>query len=61
LAPRLDALAKDTKYAVLKIDIAQWQSPVASQYKIRSVPFLQAYDASGKLIAEGKEAYKYIK
>ena len=61
MAPRLDALAQNTKYAVLKIDIAKWESPVSKQYAIQSIPFLRAYDASGKMIAEGKDVYKYIK
>ncbi len=61
MAPRLDALAKDTKYAILKVDVATWESPVAKQYNLHSLPHLQVYDASGKKIAEGKEAYKFIK
>ena len=62
MAPRLDAQAqKNTNYAILHVDIKSWGSPVATQFHIQSIPLLQVYDASGKLVAEGKKAYKYVK
>lgn len=61
LAPKLDAMSKDTKYAILKVDIANWKSPVAQKYNLHSIPHLKVYDGSGKLLAEGDRAYKYIK
>ena len=61
LAPKLDAMSKDTKYAILKVDIANWKSPVAQKYHLNSIPHLKVYDGSGKLLAEGQNAYKYVK
>jgi thiol-disulfide isomerase/thioredoxin len=61
LAPKLDAMSQNTKYAILKVDIANWKSPVAQKYNLHSIPHLKVYDASGRLIAEGDAAYKYIK
>lgn len=62
MAPRLDAQAqKDTSIAVLHVDIASWDSPVARRYQLRSIPYLQVYDAKGRLLAEGKDAYRYVK
>lgn len=61
LAPKLEAQSKNTKYAVLKVDIADWNSPVARKYQLQSIPHLKVYDGTGKLLAEGNEAYKYVK
>lgn len=61
MAPRLVALSQNTQYAILRVDIARWGSAVAKQYDIHSVPHLKVFDASGKLVAEGKEAYRYLK
>ena len=37
-----------------------WQSPLARQYELRSVPYFQVYDQTGKLLAEGEAARKMI-
>ncbi len=39
--------------AVRKIDIVNWQSAVASQYRLRSIPHLRLFDPDGKLVASG--------
>ena len=62
MAPRLVALAqKNTQFALLQVDIASWDSPVAKRYQLHSIPHLKVYDGTGKLLAEGQEAYRYIK
>jgi len=38
---------------VRKID---WQSPVAQQFALRSIPHFKIFDGEGKLISEGNEA-----
>ncbi len=61
LAPELEALAKKKGFVVLKVDIARWGSPVATQYGIRSVPHLVVYDKSGKKVVEGlQESWNYL-
>lgn len=72
ISPRLDELHKKrADVAVVKIDINRadvkgidWQSPVAKQYKLRSIPNFKVYGPDGKLVAEGKEAsemvYKWV-
>ncbi|GEM_PF-1929261 len=60
LAPRLEALAAKNGMVVLKVDIAQWDSPVAEQFNLRSIPYLMIYDKSGKKIAEGQGAMEYL-
>lgn len=53
--------------AVIKIDINRtgfkgidWQSPVAQQFKLKSIPYFIVISPWGKLMCEGKEAYNYI-
>jgi thiol-disulfide isomerase/thioredoxin len=68
IAPYLEKLhAKGGEVAVLKVDINRpghkgidWASPVARQYKLRSIPHFQIYDAEGALLAEGPEAYQKV-
>jgi len=49
--------------AVVKVDINRpevhkidWQSPVAQQYGLQSIPFFKIVGPNGQLIAEGKPA-----
>ena len=68
ISPRLDALhQKRDDIAVLKVDINRpdfkgidWRSPVAQQYKLRSVPHFKVFDAEGKLVAEGEQAAELV-
>jgi thiol-disulfide isomerase/thioredoxin len=53
--------------AVVKVDINRpevhridWQSPVAEQYGLRSIPYFKIYGPDGKLIAEGQEARRLV-
>lgn len=60
VAPQLEALhAKRADLVVVKIDINRpgikgidWRSPVAAQYKLRSIPHFKVYGPDGKLRAE---------
>ena len=61
LAPKLEALVqKNPRYALLKVNIRDWKSPVAQQFKLTSIPHLKIYDEKGKLVAEGQAAYGYL-
>ncbi len=55
LDPKLKAIVK--KYpghiGLKKIDIIQWQSPVAMQFRINSIPYLKLYDPDGKELLDG--------
>lgn len=51
LAPVLDRMAReDADVAIRKVDIVRWGSPVADQYNIKAVPWLQVYGADGALV-----------
>jgi thiol-disulfide isomerase/thioredoxin len=55
LEPHVKALADQhpDQLAVRKVDIINWQSEVARQYRMQSIPHLKLYDPSGQLVAEG--------
>lgn len=52
LSPVLEKLAQDAEVAVRKIDIINWQSPVAQQYHIEGLPHVEVYGRKGELIGE---------
>lgn len=56
----MEALAAKRNIALLKVDIASWDSPAAKQFSLRSIPHLIIYDASGQVVAEGRAAYDYL-
>jgi thiol-disulfide isomerase/thioredoxin len=66
--PKLLALAQknpDTVVNQVLIDRPgsqgiDWQSPLARQYELRSVPYFKVYDPAGKLMVEGEPARKLI-
>lgn len=68
IAPYLLKLHQDREdITVVKVDINRpdvrgidWTSPVARQYKLRSIPHFQVYDPEGRLLAEGREAMGLI-
>lgn len=53
--PHLKALVKrhPDKVALKKIDIINWGSPVAKQYRLRSIPHLRVLDDKGKVVRSG--------
>lgn len=61
----LDARREDISW--VKIDINRsgvtgidWRSPVARQFKLKSVPHFIVVSPSGKLKFQGKKAYKFV-
>lgn len=65
LAPYMKKLAaKRSDLKVVKLNINRpgvkgidWKSPLAQQYKIRSIPYLVIFDKNGKQIANGPGAF----
>jgi thiol-disulfide isomerase/thioredoxin len=68
IAPFLKKLdARRGDIVVIKIDINRtgvkgidWQSPVAKQFMLKSIPYFIVISPWGKLMYEGKEAYNYV-
>ena len=55
--PRLKEMCQaDPDKVVLKVDIKDWDSPVAKQYDIHSLPHFQIYDQQGQKLHEGDRA-----
>lgn len=55
ITPQLEAIVKEhpDKVVLKKVDIVSWNTPVARQYNISSIPYLEFYDSSGKKVASG--------
>ncbi len=69
ISPLLKKLdEKRTDIVVVKVDINRkdvqghidWQSPVARQYKLQSIPHFMIFSPDGKLEAEGEAAYTKV-
>ncbi len=59
LAPKLDRLlaANSESLAIRKVDVVNWDSAVARQYRIQSLPHLKLFDENGQLLAEGNAGH----
>ncbi len=69
LAPELDKLAaKRPDLAIVKVDVNRpevkdridWDSPVARQHRLEALPHLVIFDAEGKQVASGEEAFAQV-
>ena len=68
IAPYLEKLAKARPdIHVIRIDINRkghrgidWGSPIAKQFNLRSIPHFILVDGDGKVLKEGKSAYKKV-
>ena len=68
ISPELEKLhARRADLAVVKVDINRpghkgidWQSPVARQYDLHSIPHFKIFGPDGKLKAEGDDAYNIV-
>lgn len=69
LVPILEKLAArlpEVAFVRLNINRPQvrgidWRSPLAQQYRLRSVPYFMIFNPQGKLVAQGPEAQKMVK
>ena len=53
IAPYLVKLSEQhPDIVVRKVDIVNWNSPVAKQWKLRSIPNMRVYDRNGKQVGE---------
>ncbi len=55
IEPHVDRLAEshEAELAVRKVDVIDWESPVARQYRIDSLPHFKLYGPNGELLAAG--------
>ncbi len=68
ISPKLEELAgRRDDIAVVKVDINRpgmrgidWQSPVARQHSLRSIPHFIIYGTNGQVMVEGREAYQRV-
>lgn len=68
LNPKIAAMASKKPEVVVNqlvidrpgVNGIDWQSPLARQYELRSVPYFKIYDSAGSLVAEGEPARKMI-
>lgn len=42
------------------MDIVSWDSQVARQFKLESIPHLLVYDKNGQMIASGDAAFAWL-
>jgi thiol-disulfide isomerase/thioredoxin len=62
IAPQLEALAKgNPRVAVVKVDIVNWDTPVAKQFKLRSIPHMQVYDEDGRAVGKAGSSIAAVK
>lgn len=69
IAPILEKLAArmpEVGFVKLNINRPQvrgidWRSPLAQQFRLKSIPHFLIFDSRGKLVAEGPEAQKMIR
>ena len=51
ISPALEQMARtDSEIALRKVDIVNWTSPVAKQYKVTSIPQVEIYGRQGQLV-----------
>jgi hypothetical protein len=41
-------MAEDPRIVVRKVDIVNWNSPVAKQWNLKSIPNMRVYDPNGR-------------
>ena len=57
ISPRLEQMAKtDPEVALRKIDIVNWGTPVTKQFNVTSIPQVNVYGRTGKLVGTVKGA-----
>ena len=66
LSPSLEQMARtDPEIALRKIDVVNWRTPVAQQFNIHSIPQVNVYSRSGRLVgtvvgAHLEEVKRYV-
>jgi len=52
IAPYLAKFAEDPDVVVRKVDIVNWNSPVAKQWQLRSIPNMRVFDQNGQPVGQ---------
>ncbi len=61
IAPRLEQMAESNPSVYLrKINIKEWNTPIAEQYEIQSIPSVWVFDKTGKLILEKSHDFQSV-
>ena len=61
IRPQIQAMADDSfSIALREIDIVNWDSPVASQYRIKSIPYFFVFGTNGRLVEMGTRISKSL-
>lgn len=61
IGPQVEEKVKATKELYLRtIDVRSFQSPVAKQFNIKSLPYFIIYDPQGKIYKQGLRLYEEI-
>jgi thiol-disulfide isomerase/thioredoxin len=56
VTPYLEQLARSRPdVAIRKVNVVDWDTPVAEQYRVTYLPYLQMYGPDGALIADGAD------
>ncbi len=62
LAPQLEALVSERPFVrLLRIDVKSWDSPVARQHEIQSLPQVWLYDGKERLTADQGRALALVR
>ena len=57
----MEALAnKGFKYQLIKVDVAKWESPVAKQFDLHSLPSFVVYDTKLQELHRGDPARDFV-
>jgi thiol:disulfide interchange protein len=61
ISPHLATLvSQDPDVVVCQVDMVKWDSPVARQYDLHSVPNLRVYDRSGRMIGQPTSNFRAV-
>jgi thiol-disulfide isomerase/thioredoxin len=56
VTPVLEELTRRrSDFALRKVNVVNWDTPVAAQYKVSYLPYLQMYGPGGELLADGAD------
>ena len=61
LTPVLEKLArKNPEIDLVKVDIKSWGTPITTQFKIRSIPYVRIYDEKGRFVSDKHSELKRL-
>lgn len=61
MAPRLERLVAENPDVYLRqIDIVNWQSDVASQYQLNSIPNVRVFDGQGRMVGDPTHSFEEV-